>query len=337
MFWSLISKILSHFVSFAFFVTLMTWVSLAIGAALTFLVRTNHGLPKTFRGFLRFCFPREMFTTKTVHVDIIFYVVNRLSTPLLIAPLLLGSIFISITSYEGLTRLFGPHAQVPESSLVWLTVVTAVVIGADFATFYTHYLDHKIKVMWEFHKVHHSSEFLIPITNKRFHPFQQIFDNAGVALATGVVIGVFSYLFSMPIYDNTIAGVDAYFLVNALSFYHLRHSHIDMSYGWLENILLSPTQHHLHHSRELRHWDKNFGLLLSVWDRMFGTFLYSEPRGSYRLGLPENEGQNYRTVAQLYATPIINIGKMAQGGLRGKATAPHPKPITENGPGVTVS
>lgn len=337
MFWPLISQVLSHFVSFVFFVTVMTWISLAIGAAITFLVRTNHGLPKTFRGFLRFCFPREMFTTKTVHVDLIFYTLNRLLTPLLIAPLLLGSIFISTTFYEGLTRLFGPHAQVPETTLVWLIVVTAVILGADFATFYTHYLDHKIKVMWEFHKVHHSSEFLIPITNKRFHPAQQIFDNAGVALTSGAVIGVLSYLFSMPIYDNTLAGVDAYFLVNALSFYHLRHSHIDMSYGWLENIFLSPTQHHLHHSKEARHWDKNFGLFLSVWDRMFGTFLYSEPRGSYRLGLPESQGLKYRTVTQLYVTPLINIGKMAQDSLRDKSAAAPAKPIAKNDPEVIAS
>jgi len=336
MFWPLISRILSHFVSFTFFVTIMTWVSLAIGAAITFLVRTNHGLPKTFHGFLRFCFPAAMFTTKTVHTDLIIYALNRLATPLFIAPLLLGSIFISTSSYEGLTRLFGPHAQVPETTLVWLIVVTAVIIGADFATFYTHYLDHKIKVMWEFHKIHHSSEFLIPITNKRFHPAQQIFDNTGVALTSGAVIGVFSYLFSMPIYDNTIAGVDAYFLVNALSFYHLRHSHIDMSYGWLENIFLSPSQHHLHHSKEPRHWDKNFGLLLSVWDKLFGTFLYSEPRGSFRLGLPETEGQNYRTVAQLYATPFINIGKMAHKGLSDKAGVAQPEAGNKNDPGVIV-
>ena len=337
MFWPLISRILSHFVSFTFIVTIMTWVSLAIGAAITFLVRTNHGLPKTFRGFLRFCFPPEMFTTKTVHTDLFFWVVNRLSTPLIITPLLLGSTFISTTAYEGLTKLLGPHSQAPESTLVWLCVATVVIIGADFATFYTHYLDHKIKVMWEFHKVHHSSEFLIPITNKRFHPAQQIFDNAGVALTTGALIGIFSYVFSMPIYENTIAGIDAYFLVNALSFYHLRHSHIDMSYGWLENWFLSPSQHHVHHSKETRHWDKNFGLFLSIWDRLFGTFLYSEPRGSYRLGLPETGGLDYRTVVQLYTTPLINIGKMAQDGLRDKAAAKPSKPIAKNDPGIIVS
>ena len=53
MIWHLMSNIFLHFISFAFVVTLMTWVSIAVGAAITFLVRTDHGLPKTFSGFLR--------------------------------------------------------------------------------------------------------------------------------------------------------------------------------------------------------------------------------------------------------------------------------------------
>lgn len=337
MVWPLVSRIVSHFVSFAFFITIMTWVSIAVGAAMTFIVRTDHGFPRTFRGFLRFCFPPEIIRTKTCHVDAFYCVVNRILTPLIIAPLLLGSIVVSTFTYEGLTKLFGPHAQAPESTLVWVCVAFVVTVGTDFATFYTHYLDHKIKVLWEFHKVHHSSEFLIPITNRRFHPVQQIFDDGGVALTTGGLLGVSSYVFSMPIYENTIIGIDAYFLVNALSFYHLRHSHINMSYGWLEKWLLSPSQHQLHHSKEDRHWDKNFGLFLSVWDRWFGTLLYSEPLGSFRLGLPETEGQDFRSVFQLYTTPFKNIGKMAQNGLRAKALSAQPEVTPKADPGIIVS
>jgi sterol desaturase/sphingolipid hydroxylase (fatty acid hydroxylase superfamily) len=329
--WLLFSRIISHFVSFAFAVTFMTWVSLAVGAAITFIVRTDHGLPKTFRGFLRFCFPREIITMRSCRIDALFYVVNRLSTPLFIAPLLFGSIFCATFIYQGLTALFGPHGQDSESTLVWVCVVTVVTLGADFATFYTHYLDHKISVMWEFHKVHHASEFLIPITNKRFHPVQQVFDHVGVALPTGGLIGIFSYVFSMPIYENTIIGIDSYFLVNALSFYHLRHSHINMSYGWLEGWLLSPAQHQLHHSREGRHWDKNFGLFLSVWDRWFGTLLYSEPLGSFRLGLPATEGNRYQSVLQLYTTPFANIWKMIRSR-RTQGSAQQSKAVAEPGP-----
>jgi sterol desaturase/sphingolipid hydroxylase (fatty acid hydroxylase superfamily) len=337
MIWPLISRVLSHFVSFAFLVTFMTWVSIAVGAAITFVVRTDHGLPKTFRGFLRFCFPSKIITTKSCRTDAFYYVVNRLSTPLFIAPLLLGSVLCSTLAYQGLTDLFGIHAQNPESTLVWVFVAIVVTIAADFATFYTHYLDHKISVMWQFHKVHHAADFLIPITNKRFHPVQQIFDNSGVALTTGVLLGVFSYVFSMPIYENTIIGIDAYFLLNALSFYHLRHSHISMSYGWLEKWLLSPAQHQLHHSLEDRHWDKNFGLLFSVWDRWFGTLIYSEAPGSFRLGLPGMEGDSYQSVRQLYATPFVNIWRMIGSNLGTRAAAEQSKAANEADPRIRAS
>jgi sterol desaturase/sphingolipid hydroxylase (fatty acid hydroxylase superfamily) len=309
MIWQLLMQVFSHFLSFTFFVTMATWVSLMIGAAITFLVRSDHGQPKTVRGFIRFFLPPEIVKRKSCRIDAAFWVVNRISTPFIIAPLLLGSSACSELTYHELSALLGPHAQRPETWLLWGTVAFIALIAADFGTFYTHYLDHKIGAMWEFHKVHHAADFLIPITNKRFHPVQQLFDNAGVALTTGVALGASAYAFSLPIYDNTIVGIDAYFLVNALSFYHLRHSHIPMAYGPLEKWLLSPAQHQLHHSREDRHWDKNFGLFLSVWDRMFGTLLYSEPPGSYQLGLPGNEGRTFQSVWQLYFTPFANIWK----------------------------
>ena len=105
MVWPLISPILSHFVSFTFFVTILTWISMTIGAAITFLVRTDHGMPRTFKGFLRFCFPPEIVRVKTCRVDAFFYVVNRISSPLIVTPLLLGSAFCATLTYQGLTRL----------------------------------------------------------------------------------------------------------------------------------------------------------------------------------------------------------------------------------------
>lgn len=62
---------------------------------------------------------------------------------------------------------------------------------------------------------------------------------------------------------------------------------MSLSYGWLENILQSPARHHLHHSVDVEHWDKNLGLLFSFWDKMFGCFLLSVPREKFRIGLPE--------------------------------------------------
>jgi len=311
MLWSLVFQIISRFLGFAAVVILANWLLIFVGAAVLFFVKSEHDLPKTFGGFVRYCFPAEMFKTKSCRADVVMWLVHFLFSPFLVTPLLLGSIFFSTITYLGLTRLFGSHPQLEESTAVWVFVAVAVTIGVDFATFYTHYLFHKVPVFWEFHKVHHSAEFLTPISNKRIHPFEFIFDGNGVALVGGTFLGLFSYIFSMPLYENTVLGVDAYFLLNTLSFFNLRHSHISMSYGKLEKWLLSPAQHQLHHSAETRHWDKNIGLFLAVWDRWFGTFNYSEPQGSFRLGLARNEIAEYATPWQLYTTPFVNVAKMA--------------------------
>ena len=309
--WSILERIFDHFVSFTFFITLLTWTSVLIGAALTFIIRTDHGVPKTFRGFLRYCFPPELIKVPSCRIDAAFWVLTRF-TLILLAPVLIGSVLCSTLVYQALTNLFGPHAQDSESLLTWSVMLVIVTVGNDFATFYTHYLTHKLAVIWEFHKVHHSSEFLTPLTNKRMHPGQIFFNNAGEVVVIGGLIGACSYVFSMPIYDNAILGMDVYFALNALSFYHVRHSHIYMSYGWLEKWILSPAQHQLHHSSEERHWDKNFGLFLSVWDRWFGTLEYSKGQGSFRVGLPGREGEEYRTLPQIYTTPFVHIWKIAQ-------------------------
>ncbi len=297
MLWSLVYHIIFRFVGFASVVTAANWLLVFVGAAVMFLLKSDHNLSKTFTGFIRYCFPPEMFKTRSCRSDVVLWIINFLFAPFLITPFLVGSVVFS----------------------------AMVTIGVDFATYYTHYLFHKVPAFWEFHKVHHSAEFLTPISNKRIHPIEFVFDAEGVALIGGAVMGVACYVFSMPIYENTILGVDIYFLLNTLSFFNLRHSHISMSYGRLEGWLLSPAQHQLHHSAETRHWDKNIGLFLSVWDRLFGTFAYSEPRGSYRLGLAESEMAEYSTTWQLYTTPFVNVAKMAARGWSRKNVAVEPQ------------
>ncbi len=330
---SLVYHIISRFLGFAAIVLLANWLLVFVGAAVMFLVKADHDLPKTFGGFVRYCFPPEMFATRSCRTDLVLWALNFLFAPFLIAPVLLGSIFFSTMTYAGLTRVFGNHPQVEQSTAVWVVVAIIVTIGVDFATYYTHYLFHKIPAFWEFHKVHHSAEFLTPFSNKRIHPVEFIFDADGVALLTGVLLGMSAYIFRMPIYENTVLGVDAYFLLNTFSFFNLRHSHVNLSYGRLEKWFLSPAQHQLHHSVETRHWDKNIGLFLSVWDRWFGTFAYSEPRGSYRLGLAGKEMAEYTTTWQLYTTPFVNIARMASRRWPFKRVAPQAE---HNGPLVSL-
>jgi sterol desaturase/sphingolipid hydroxylase (fatty acid hydroxylase superfamily) len=186
----------------------------------------------------------------------------------------------------------------------------AIVI-ADFCTFFSHYLEHKVALLWQFHKVHHSALTLIPMTNLRFHPVQEVWDALWSSAGLGAWIALFAYFTSSPLVDTTILGINAILVVTCFSFHQLRHSHIYMRYPrWLERFVMSPAQHQIHHSCDERHLDRNFGLLLSCWDQLFGTIVYSEPAPATNLGLGTDQ-ERYMTVWSLFAMPFVELGRKA--------------------------
>jgi hypothetical protein len=79
---------------------------------------------------------------------------------------------------------------------------------------------------------------------------------------------------------------------------------------WLERVFMSPAQHQIHHSREARHLDRNLDLLLSCWDQMLGTIVYSEPMPVTNLGLTAGQ-QNYMTVRSLFVSPFLELARNA--------------------------
>ena len=70
---------------------------------------------------------------------------------------------------------------------------------------------------------------------------------------------------------------------------------------------MSPKQHHLHHSSDRRHWDKNFGFLFACWDRMAGTICYSNPKEHVSFGILPEEAVDYNSVLKLHFMPYIKL------------------------------
>jgi sterol desaturase/sphingolipid hydroxylase (fatty acid hydroxylase superfamily) len=311
----LMKLIEAHLFSFGIAVVLCTWLSALIGAAITYLTRRDTH-PRSFVGWLRFCFPSVILRHKSCRLDAIYVGSFRvLVAPFLVLPFMVSNAFVVAGTYATLTWAFGARPQNPEPLWLWIVILSFATVLQDFMTFYVHYLMHKLPALWEIHKVHHSAEFLLPITNRRFHPLQEIIDNAGNMFPVGMFLGITSYAFALPVYDNSIIGLDAYFILNLMSFYHLRHSHIPMSYGeHIEWHILSPKQHHLHHSRTKCHWDRNFGLFFAWWDRLFGTLSIADPYEVYDLGLPPEEQPKYVSALDLYFRPVVRLARMALGG-----------------------
>jgi sterol desaturase/sphingolipid hydroxylase (fatty acid hydroxylase superfamily) len=309
------AAIAGHLFTFDAAVVAATWVSALLGALITFLHSPYHGMAHTPANFVRYLTPPGILKSRSVRLDLWYALASRVVHPAVISPFMVGNIVIAKLSYDALANQFGPVPALPQTWPEYIVILLVTIIVADFWTFFWHWAEHKAGVLWELHKVHHSTLLLLPISNRRIHPLQEIIDAGSVMVGVGVWIGTASYLFHLPITENLALGVDAYFLANLLSFYHLRHSHIPMSYGKLEWWLMSPAQHQLHHSVEERHWDKNFGLFLSIWDRIWGTLLLSEPQGGFRLGLPGVEGRSYDSLVKLYLVPPLRIVQRVGRGL----------------------
>ena len=196
-----------------------------------------------------------------------------------------------------------------------LLLMLIVLLVRDFCDFYTHLLSHRWQWLWEFHAMHHSATFLTPLSGKRSHVVDDLF-HAGVGgVVLAVTVGVLAYCAAIPPVEITLFGVDAYLICHLLNFNQLQHSHVHLSFGRLERFFISPAQHHLHHDRDQS--PRNLGALLSVWDRLFGTFAYSQKPGSFVVGLPVDQQPHYDSVVKLYLRPFQNCWANARRALSG--------------------
>ena len=248
-------------------------------------------------GVIRFLLPRRIVLHRSTRHDLGVFVVNALLHTFLFAGPLHGlSSFVSARTYSAGAAVFGA-VDAPLAGWPFVLAATVVVFAAaDFAFYVAHRLLHRIPLLWELHKVHHSAPVLTPFTVFRRHPGDVLFDGVVSGIVLGLVYGALGYAGGSAVDGYTILGVNALLFAALLFGFNLQHSHVWLRFGPLERVLVSPAAHHLHHSDRAEHFDRNFGNLLSIWDRLFGTWL-SPPkrRPALRFGLGD-ETRAYRSI-----------------------------------------
>ena len=173
----------------------------------------------------------------------------------------------------------------------------------DFSRFYVHRLMHRIPVLWAFHQVHHSAETMTPFTIFRTHPIEGLIFALRTSIVQGIVISIFLFLFGSKVDLITVFGASAGVVIFHSLGSNLRHSHIKIRYPRaIELFFISPGQHQIHHSTEKRHFDKNFGVALAVWDLIFGSLLHSEKQ-IHKFGLSTSFGEKHNLL-HLYVEPF---------------------------------
>lgn len=201
-----------------------------------------------------------------------------------------------------------PEFQAPVVLALW------VFLADDFARYAAHRLEHRVPVLWEFHKVHHAAEVLNFVTAERHHPVSLVFHGLVTATVVGAANAAFLLCFGDAATPATIIGANAFWLCANLLGASLRHSPVWLSFGpSIERWLISPAQHQVHHSADPAHFDRNFGSTLAVWDRLFGTLhLTSSQPEVHAFGLGA-EGGPYRTPLQLYLRPFVRVWAARSG------------------------
>lgn len=143
-------------------------------------------------------------------------------------------------------------------------------LGVDFGYYWVHRFAHEVAVLWAAHQVHHSSEYY----------------NLTTALRQSVTQPFTSWVFYLPMALAVPPSIFAVHIQLNLLYQFWIHTELIRDLGPLEWILNTPKHHRVHHGRNLYCIDKNYGGILIIWDRLFGTFAQEADQVVYGLVFP---------------------------------------------------
>lgn len=303
-----------------FYLYLISAFVIAAGTYIWFAAREEHARPDGIqKGMLGYIFDKDIWLHKSARQDYVFFFVNAMIYYGVISQLLIGAHVLFGLSGAGLEALFGVReAPLFQPTVLSFAIYTLIVVLAiDLAVYVTHYLQHKVVSLWQFHKVHHSAEVLTPMTLYRMHPVDLLFTGLVSGALVSLALAGFVYLSGSAPTPMTVMNVNIVLFVFYLVGYNLRHSHIWVSYPrWLSYIFISPAQHQTHHSIDEKHHDRNFGLVFAFWDWMFGT-LYV-PRGYEKLefGVAGPEPNPFHSIQEIYFKPFADAWRLLRPSTR---------------------
>lgn len=267
-----------------------------------FVIRRNRGKCSNSRSFFAYLFPREIYTHRSAMTDYKFVAVDLSTKSLLYVPLITG---MSWAVYKFCLYLLSGSSSVPATPAATLLTCIVAVLVTDLGFYVAHYLMHKVPVLWEFHKVHHSAEVLTPLTVYRIHPVEGLVSAVVAAVLSAIITVLYGTVSDNDPKYLTIFGINLITFGFYFSGNLLRHSHIWISYGpVLSRLFISPAQHQIHHSLDPKHIDKNFGYIFAIWDALFGSLYVPRCRESLRYGLADTPAGQYDSVIALYFLPF---------------------------------
>jgi sterol desaturase/sphingolipid hydroxylase (fatty acid hydroxylase superfamily) len=185
----------------------------------------------------------------------------------------------------------------------WRTWAVGFVV-VEFAYYWFHRLSHEIRWAWATHVVHHSVEELTLLSSLRLG-WTNVF-SLGWIVYVPVVLAGFDLRLVL-----VILGID-------LQYQFFLHTDAPIRLGPLEWVLNTPAHHRVHHARDAAYLDKNYGGMVIVFDRLFGTFAALEPGDTLHYGLV-HPLRSRSTVELAFGGWRRLLGEMGRAGSLGAA------------------
>ena len=168
-------------------------------------------------------------------------------------------------------------------------VVGAILISFLLLDFFggwlVHITEHKLPLLWRFHMVHHADNNVDVTTGLRHHPIESVI--RGVFFMAAIVVS------GAPIYAVMIYQT---FLILYTAFTHANIRLPEKLDSVLSYVMISPNMHKVHHHWQQPYTDTNYGAVLSIWDRVFGTFTtlhHSQIKYGLDKHYPNEEDENF--------------------------------------------
>lgn len=259
-------------------------------------------------GLVHFLLNRKVWLHASSVADYKIWIINKFIRVILVTPLLFSSIPIAIWVNELISTFQGPAGLPQTATLTQAFGFTLILfLLDDFSRFLLHWLMHKIPLLWAFHQVHHSAEVLTPFSVYRIHPVESALYALRMVVVQGLSIGIGTALFGINLTMLDILGANLFIFGFNLLGANLRHSHVWFVWpSWLQHWLICPAQHQMHHGRQVKYYDCNFGTCLSIWDKLFFSFKLAPKVKPYRLefGLAKTPSKSAHKLTNLYFLPF---------------------------------
>ena len=205
--------------------------------------------------------------------------------------LLFGTVTVRFCEWAA-ERQWGLLRLWPLPSLAqWILAVLLL----DFALYLWHRANHVMPLLWRFHRVHHADEAMDVTTATRFHPGEQLFSSLlrlGLSPLLGVSAG------QILLHELLIVIVTQF-----------HHANLDLGRAdrWLRWLIVTPGMHGVHHSPDRAWTNSNYASVLSIWDRLCGTWTTPVVPSGEVTGLREFQSPRWQSLFGLLRMPWYNV------------------------------